>query len=181
MAHPLLDGGQVLTDSDAVLISLVGGTDLTLVEIDKMMEPLKRQCENAHIIFGAAIDEQFAGRLSVALIASCRPPSDAKTTAPQPVREIAGDNTPPLHFLDKTDDARPPARVTPPPPEMTTEQKQHLLNAQNAKDRKKLSRMQRELPLEIVFKGRFDKSEPTIRHGQDLDLPTYIRRGVPLN
>ena len=37
------------------------------------------------------------------------------------------------------------------------------------------------LPLEIVSKGRFDKSEPTIHHGEDLDVPTYIRRGVPLN
>ena len=37
------------------------------------------------------------------------------------------------------------------------------------------------LPLEIVSKGRFEKSEPTIYHGEDLDVPTYIRRGVPFN
>jgi internalin A len=36
------------------------------------------------------------------------------------------------------------------------------------------------LPLEIVSKGRFDKSEPTIVGGEDLDVPTYIRRGVAL-
>jgi len=35
--------------------------------------------------------------------------------------------------------------------------------------------------LDIVNKGRFDKSEPTIHKGEDLDLPTYIRRGVALN
>ena len=64
---------------------------------------------------------------------------------------------------------------------MTAEQKEQLLKTQSARNRKKLSRLQRELPLEIVFKGRFEKSEPTIRHGEDLDLPTYIRRGVPLN
>jgi cell division protein FtsZ len=173
MAHPLLDGGRVLTDSDAVLVSLVGGPDLTLVEIDKMMEPLKRQCENAHIIFGAAIDEQFTHRLSVTVIASCR--------EPQPARDTPGGKAPALHFLDTTADTRPPSRVAPPAPELTAEQKQQLLKTQSAKDRKKLSRLQRELPLEIVFKGRFEKSEPTIRHGEDLDLPTYIRRGMPLN
>jgi hypothetical protein len=37
------------------------------------------------------------------------------------------------------------------------------------------------LPLEIVSKGRFDKTEPTVHTGEDLDLPTYIRRGVALN
>jgi cell division protein FtsZ len=171
LAHPLLDGGQVLTEADAVLVSLVGGPDLTLVEIDKMMEPLKRQCEKAHIIFGAAIDEQFTHRLSVTLIASHRQPDEAKSEAS------------PLHFLDKetTADTRPPTRIAPPPPEMTAEQKEQLLKTQNVRNRKKLSRLQKELPLEIVFKGRFEKSEPTIRHGEDLDLPTYIRRGVPLN
>jgi cell division protein FtsZ len=37
------------------------------------------------------------------------------------------------------------------------------------------------LPLEIIAKGRFEKSEPTLHHGENLDEPTYIRRGVVLN
>ena len=51
-----------------------------------------------------------------------------------------------------------------------------------ARPRKKPSKLrQTQLPLEIVSKGRFDKSEPTIHKGEDLDVPTYIRRGVSLN
>ena len=76
LAHPLLDGGQVLNESDAVLVSLAGGPDLTMSEVNKIMEPLQRQCENAHLIFGAAIDEAFTGRLSVMLIASRRRPAE---------------------------------------------------------------------------------------------------------
>jgi cell division protein FtsZ len=41
--------------------------------------------------------------------------------------------------------------------------------------------IQTQLPLSIVSKGRFDKSEPTKHNGEDLDVPTFIRRGVPLN
>jgi cell division protein FtsZ len=41
--------------------------------------------------------------------------------------------------------------------------------------------VQTQLPLAIVSKGRFDKSEPTIHHGEDLDVPTYLRRGVAMN
>jgi cell division protein FtsZ len=170
MAHPLLEGGQVLNESDAVLVSLVGGPDLTLVEIDKMMEQLRRQCEHAHIIFGAAIDEQFSHRLSVTVIASRRQQEEIK---PAPGKAHA-----PQH-LDKPAATHP--SVPAPPPDQTPEQQEQAQKSQNAKSRKKPSRLQRELPLEIVFKGRFDKSEPTIRHGEDLDLPTYIRRGVPLN
>jgi cell division protein FtsZ len=40
---------------------------------------------------------------------------------------------------------------------------------------------QGQLPLEIVSKGRFEKSEPTTHQGEDLDLPTFIRKRVPLN
>ena len=70
LAHPLLDGGQALNESDAVLVSLAGGPDMTMSEVNKIMEPVQRRCENAHLIFGAVIDEAFSGRLSVTLIAS---------------------------------------------------------------------------------------------------------------
>jgi hypothetical protein len=40
---------------------------------------------------------------------------------------------------------------------------------------------QTQLPLEIVSKGRFDQTAPTIHKGEDLDVPTYIRRGISLN
>jgi cell division protein FtsZ len=66
---------------------------------------------------------------------------------------------------------------------MSDEKKELLLNKQGgARSRKAASRMrQKELPLEIISKGRFEKSEPTIHRGEDLDLPTYIRRGIALN
>ena len=110
MAHPLLDGGQVLTEADAVLVSLVGGPDLTLVEIDKMMEPLKRQCENAHIIFGAAIDEQFTHRLSVTLIASHRQPDEARPGASQPARDTSASQAPPCTSWRQTQPPIPAPR-----------------------------------------------------------------------
>jgi cell division protein FtsZ len=41
--------------------------------------------------------------------------------------------------------------------------------------------VQGQLPLTIVSKGRFDKSEPTLHNGEDLDVPTFLRRGIALN
>ena len=35
-----------------------------------------------------------------------------------------------------------------------------------------------QLPLDIVSKGRFEKSEPTIVEGEDLDVPTYLRKNI---
>jgi cell division protein FtsZ len=115
--------------------------------------------------------------MAVTLIASRRQPEDEKTRT----QDQSESNGSPLDFLDATTSPRHTSRLAPPPPELTPEQKEQLIKTQSSRNRKKLSRLQRELPLEIVFKGRFEKSEPTIRHGEDLDLPTYIRRGVPLN
>jgi cell division protein FtsZ len=195
-AHPLLDGGQVLSDADSLLISIVGGPDLMMAEIQKLMAPLSRQCENANIILGAAIDPQFAGRLSITLIASshCAENLPASAPPPPPVQlpvavpltvpvpeKVASENPAALEFVDPTETTRPAPRYVAPPPPLTEEKREQLLKGRAGYSRKKLSRLQRELPLEIVFKGRFEKSEPTIRHGEDLDVPTYIRRGVPLN
>ena len=73
----------------------------------------------------------------------------------------------------------------PPAPTLGSEQVQQLLARQGrggSRQRKSQSKMlQSQLPLDIVSKGRFDKSQPTIHKGEDLDLPTYIRRGVALN
>jgi cell division protein FtsZ len=181
-AHPLLDGGQILSDADSLLVSIVGGPDLMMAEIQKLMAPLSRQCENANIILGAAVDPRFEGRLSITLIASSLSQNAVPSTAPPPAPEKAApEQTAAPELIDNAETPRPPSRYVPPPPPLTAEKREQLLRSRGGHSRKKASRLQRELPLEIVFKGRFEKSEPTIRHGEDLDVPTYIRRGVSLN
>ena len=66
---------------------------------------------------------------------------------------------------------------------MTSEQREQLLTKQGGgRARKNLPRLkQGNLPLDIVSRGRFDKTEPTVHKGEDLDVPSYIRRGVALN
>ena len=59
LAHPMLEGGQMLGESDAVLVSLIGGPDLTMAEVNRVMEQVNRQCEHAQVIMGAAIDGAF--------------------------------------------------------------------------------------------------------------------------
>jgi cell division protein FtsZ len=41
--------------------------------------------------------------------------------------------------------------------------------------------MQGTLALDTYQRGRFDKSEPTIVEGEDLDVPTFLRKGIKLN
>jgi len=199
LASPLLEGGAVLNEAESVLVSIVAGSDLTMAEVNRVMSPINRACENAHIIMGAAVEVAFGDRLSATIIATRRgqlEPETGATTATEAAasREprqagvgslSAAKESPAFdtEFFEKASPARPASRFVPPPPDLAPDKKEQLLAQQNGKSyRKPRSKMrQGMLPLEIVSKGRFDKSEPTIHHGEDLDVPTYIRRGVPLN
>jgi cell division protein FtsZ len=163
LAHPLLDEGRALAESDAVLVSLLGGRELTMAEVNRVMEQISRQCERAQIIMGAAVDPKLKNHLSVTVIAARNGAagspemSPAQTACHGAARTVA--NSPVL------------------------QQREQLINQHAAgRGRKSGARMRQEqLALDIIAKGRFDSSEPTIHKGADLDIPTYYRRGVVLN
>ena len=151
LAHPLLEEGHVLGESDAVLISLTAGKDLSMSEINRVIDQVKRQCAHAQIIMGAAIDEAMKDKLCVTVIAAKQTP--ASTGA----RVRTETHTTGAGTSEVVVARVPRVRKGPAKP------------------------VQTQLPLTIVSKGRFDKSEPTKHNGEDLDVPTFLRRGVPLN
>ncbi|MCW5554993.1 MAG: cell division FtsZ family protein [Verrucomicrobiae bacterium] len=183
LAHPLLDDGQAFKEADGVVVSLMGGPDLTMADVNRVMEQVNQQCQRAQVIMGAAVHESFRDRLAVTVIAMRRRndqhPPDSKDAA---VAETSAEDLE-TRLLDKQATARPASRFVPPAPALTPEQREQLLSRQaGGRGRKSSSRLrQTSLPLEIVNKGRFDKTEPTVHKGEDLDVPTYIRRGVALN
>jgi len=179
-AHPMLDNGKALTESEAVLVSLLGGSDLTMTEVNRVMEHINGKCTRAQVMMGAAIDEGFGERLSITVIASRQ--RDGGRAAPAE----AARSTERLdaQLLDPAAGPRPHARFVAPAPTLTPDKLEQLVARQagTARTRKAVAKLrQGQLPLEIVTRGRFDKSEPTIHKGEDLDMPTYVRRGIVLN
>ena len=163
LAHPLLDEGRVLSESDAVLVSLMGGKDLTMAEVNRVMEQIGRHCEHAQIIMGATVDAELKNRLSVTVIAA-----------------TSGDLVEPVILRGAA--ARSEIRCPSSLPSMNLNQHGQLPAKHASRLRKENSKMRQEqLPLAIISKGRFDKSEPTVHKGEDLDIPTFVRRGVALN
>ena len=191
MAHPLIEGGHVLHDAAAVLVCIAGGVETTMAEVNRIMEQINRQCEHAHIIMGTAIDEELNDRLSVTLVASRRSGRAEDVVGHNPASEnvpmegLKGPFEMGERLVDPAPASRPASRFLPPAAPSTPEKSEQLLAQQAAggsRPRKGASRLrQGQLPLAIISKGRFEKSEPTIYRGQDLDVPTYIRRGVALN
>jgi cell division protein FtsZ len=176
-AHPLLDEGRALAESDTVLVSLMGGKDLTMAEVNRVMEQINRQCEHAQIIMGAAIDATLKNRLCVTVIAAKQ---NSPASVESPGAAASGDLV--EQPVSRGAVARPTTRCASSSSSLILEQREQLLAKSGGRARRANSKMfQTQLPLAIISKGRFDKSEPTIHKGEDLDIPTYIRRGVALN
>lgn len=71
LASPLLDKGALLREAASLLVHICGGSDLTLYEVELLMQKLTKQVpEKAHVLFGAAIDESMHDQLSITLISS---------------------------------------------------------------------------------------------------------------
>ena len=153
LSHPLLDDGRALAESDAVLISLTAGNDLSMAEINRVIDQVKRQCSHAQIIMGAALDPALKDKLCVTVIAARQDLARAAAKAQTETR---------------TSGNAPGAR--------------EVIVARPSRGKKSGNKpIQTQLPLTIVSKGRFDKSEPTKYNGEDLDVPTFLRRGISLN
>jgi len=82
LGSPLLDQGSLLKDAQTVLVHLCGGEDLTLFEIELLMQRLQKFVpEKAHVLFGAAIDPAMKDGLSITLISAL--PEDALVSTPR--------------------------------------------------------------------------------------------------
>jgi cell division protein FtsZ len=119
---------------------------------------------------GAAVDAELKNRLSVTVIAARR--GAVAPTAGDPVGSTD------LRSVAVRSETRCPSSS----PSMNLNQREQLLARHEGRPRRTGSKMRQEqLPLAIISKGRFDKSEPTVHKGEDLDIPTFVRRGVALN
>jgi hypothetical protein len=62
-----------------------------------------------------------------------------------------------MQFLDTSPTPHPPSRAVAPPPEMSNEKKEQLYSRQTGQIPPQIRPLAEGTPLEIVFKGRFDK------------------------
>src|SRR5256884_4554522 len=93
LRSPLID--EEITGASGILLSIAGGEDMTLIEVNEAAEAIRSAAtEETNIIFGATIDDRLAGQVWVTVVATGigrgarvrRPPFEA----PVPVRSSNG-------------------------------------------------------------------------------------------
>lgn len=182
--NPLINHGAAFAEANQVLVSVVAASNLTVAEISQLTDGLRRQIETDDFILGTAIDETLGERLSVTIILSKGGKAPSLEMLENTTSGITeGSPIVDASFFQDNSSPRPAPRFVAPPPATTPEKTRELIEKQpTGRILKTATKWKQELlALEIVSRGRFEKSEPTIHRGADLDVPTYVRRGLPLN
>jgi len=194
LTHPFLDTGAALGAAGEVLVSVAGGDDLQIGEVERLIESLQNGCPQAEFIVGATVDPALTGRLHVTAIA-VRPGTAAIPDAPKPVAEA---DEPPESPESRLKDSGSgfdgevfpgapetalagTSRLVPPAPELTAEQRQRVFRGQKNKPGRRRPDSQMLMNFDIAPRGRFDNTERNRHKGVDLDVPTYLRLGIVLN
>jgi cell division protein FtsZ len=145
------------------LISQSAGTGA--LSSPSVLPPAQEQYQHPapQIHFEPACAEAAAGMPEAAAIESA--PSEASVSFEEPV--IAEATTAPSFVPSH------PAPVVHTRPKKVVPQKEEKLPTEKSAQAK-----QEVLQFEPVTRGRFEKSEPTIVEGEDLDVPTYLRKNI---
>ncbi len=217
LKNPLLDRGRMLEEANHLIVNVVGGNQLTLHEIETLMEEVCRHVhDRTQIFLGVTIDSQLGGRMNVMLLSSVggeapareqraaiamphtEAVSQSKEMSEAPTANVAPEAAGPSLFEDLDEsvevlgeksspaeaspaEASPAVAAPPPAPAKTVPQpgRREPLAAKKAVE-KEAQAKQETLQFEPINRGRFEKSEPTIEDGQDLDVPAFLRKKVPL-
>jgi cell division protein FtsZ len=175
---PLLTMPEYARRADRLLVNITGGTDLTLPKVNELMSAVTEQFgKDSHVIMGAVIDEAMQGRVEVCVLGTtdlggrgmaARRPSSAHRAGRSGFPWTAPVSTPaaaqPASPVAKTD-AIAIAEIVP--------------LAEAAAARAKID--QEEFTFgELESRGHFENTDRNLFEGQDLDVPTYLRRGIKI-
>ncbi len=171
---PLLHTPDFSRKADRLLVNIVGGADLSLPKVSEIMHAISAQFGgDSDTIFGAVIDEDLAGRIEVCVIGTSdmggrgvgvrRPPAAAvRSRALAPAAEKPTPAAVPAGGGGKA--------KAQPQPELDLKEV-HL--PKPAQDEFGFG--------EVEERGYFEKTDRNLFDGQDLDVPTYLRKGVRIN
>lgn len=164
---PLLHMGDRPDRLDRILVNIIGGTDLGIAQVNEVMSLIsKRFNSRDDIVFGAVIDESRSASLEICVLAKTgiEPRLPLRPAAPDPAPVTA-----PLAGLKLApaiaQDDRPPRPV----------------HQSKLRKRKQASEVDQEEFLFVddnVQRGYFDKTDRNLYHDEDLDVPTFMRRGI---
>ena len=176
---PLLATPEFARRADRLLVNITGGTDLSLPKVNELMQAVSEQFgKDSHVVMGAVIDEQLQGGVEVCVlgttdagraVAGRRAVSPAaRARVPQPrIPEPAQVPASPAPALDQAVAPVPAGR-----------DKKEAAGEPSPEGSKEPVEQNEFLFDDVDARGYFEHTDRNLYDGQDLDVPTYLRKGI---
>ncbi|WP_309397794.1 cell division protein FtsZ [Cerasicoccus maritimus] len=173
---PLLHTPGFAKRADSLLVNIIGGTDLGISHVNQIMTAIAEKFgSKEQIVLGAVVDESCQNTVEICVIGAThvtgyRPERKVRRTAPR---------------IDIAPEPRPSVTKKTPDDELfdTVETKPKPLVHESKLGKKRQPELEIDQE-EFTFvsedeqRGFFENTERNIFDGEDLDVPTYLRRGV---
>jgi len=169
---PLLHTSENARRADHLLVNIIGGTDLTLPRVNELMHDITAKFgRNSHIIMGAVIDEDMHERVDICVIGTTEMSGSRRQAATHR-------STPPLPARRHVAIPQPEVRRSTPPIPANASSSAEIEEAEELA----LKADQDEFGFgEHESRGSFEKTGRNLYQGHDLDVPTYMRKGIKIS
>lgn len=190
LQHPLLEDGEALLAATSVVLHLTGGPDLSVGDVDGLVQLVQTRSGHAEVLVGAAVRPDWSGRLRALLLVTRRGDRWARSTpglwgrAAGPDGGRDGERNRPTSAGAGPGNDRNGGQIAPGVAEADAGgaglRGEFSPRAAFPRRTAQARLRQGTLPLDVPPRGRFERTQPNIHRGEDLDIPTYIRRGIVL-
>ncbi|MFT3782328.1 MAG: cell division protein FtsZ [Nibricoccus sp.] len=176
---PLLHTPEFSRKADRILVNIVGGTDLTLPKVNEIMTAVTEQFgRDSHVIMGAVIDESLQNQVEICVLGTTEiggrgVVARRPVTAQKPKVSTSLTSFP---FEEQPKSSTSAVAAT-----VATQSSASKAPADKTKPKVKPSQEELFTFGEIESRGFFDKSDRNLYEGQDLDVPTYLRKGIKIS
>jgi cell division protein FtsZ len=173
---PLLHTPEFSRKADRLLVNIVGGTDLTLPKVNELMSAIAEQFgRDSNIVMGAVIDEALQNRVEVCVLGTTDMGGRMAPRRPALRGKSLPAEAAPKTGADPVVAAAPDSRLEP------KKERAAALSAAAAAEPESKSTAQDEFGFgEVESRGHFEKTDRNLFDGQDLDVPTYLRKGIKI-
>jgi cell division protein FtsZ len=173
---PLLHTPEFSRKADRLLVNIMGGTDLTLPRVNEIMGAIAEQFgRDSNIVMGAVIDEAMQNRVEICVLGTSDMGGRAVSMRRQAGRTRSPEAAPPAAAEPDRLLAEEPAGAAPP-----AETRRPEKAAGSAKPAAPAADQEEFGFGELESRGHFEKTDRNLFDGQDLDVPTYLRKGIKL-
>lgn len=178
----LLHTPEFSRKADRLLVNIIGGPDLTLADVQHIMSVVTEEFgRNPHVAMGAVIDESWHQRVEICVIGTTdvngrgtrRGMPERAARAKEIARRVT---TPAANEAEAAASAPTPAeenaagRRSPPAATPAAVPESSVHRAPVRQDEFAFG--------EAESRGHFDQTARTVFDGEDLDIPTFRRRGI---